>query len=371
MKYANRSLAAVRPRNLAGRAVLWSSALFLAGAAGLLTRVDAQTQDQQQQKFGETIVTADNIDYDLGKKQVIASGNVELTSGQSRLTAEKMTVQMTGARGLDWAKCEGKVYVEKKNPEDGTGMQANGQTLDYSETEQKAILQGGVVAHLLSPRLQKPAVITGARIEMDLKKQENVVLRSPDTQAKVHVEPKGEEGKKTPEPLDLTADRIEMNSVTQEYIATGNPVMAKPTSRLQAKRIRFVVENGTNDVKMAYAEKDVVFDGTGEGGSIIHTTADNGTFNRENNELVLTGMIQAQIRDPGDERPTVYQGAKFVYNTVSRRSNLIGTPQQPARVIVPGGKVASQTDEKKPGEGDAKKPAEEKKEPAAAGTEKK
>lgn len=367
MKHAFRSTSA-SSRAVSGRVALWSVALLLAGAAGWGRQADAQTSDQLQQKFGETIVTADNIDYDLGKKQVIASGNVELVSGTSRMTSEKMTVQMTPARGLDWVKCEGKVYVEKKNPEDATGMQANGQVLDYSESEQKAVLSGDVVAHLLSPRLMKPAVVTGSKVEMDLKNQKNVVFRHPNAQAKVHVEPKGQEGKKTPEPLDLTADRIEMNSVTQEYIATGKPVMAKPTSKLQAKRIRFTVENGTNDVKMAYAEQDVIFDGTGENGSIIHTTANNGTYNRDLNELVLTGMVQAQIREPGDERPTVYQGGKFVHNTASGRSNLIGTKEEPARVILPGGKL----NQVGPADVEPKKPAaEEKKTPAAAGSEKK
>lgn len=368
MKHAVRRFPA-NPRAVAGRVALWSTALALAGVAGLLPRVEAQTQDQQQQKFGETIVTADNIDYDLGKKQVVASGNVELISGESRITSEKMTVQMTPARGLDWAKCEGKVYVEKKNPQEGTGMEARGQTLDYSETNQKAVLDGDVTAHMLSPRLAKPAVITGSKVEMDLKTQQNVVFRSPAAQAKIHVEPKGEEGKKTPEPLDLTADKIEMNSVTQEYIATGKPVMQKPTSKLQARRIRFVVESNTNDVKTAYAEQDVIFDGKGENGQVIHTTANNGVYNRDNTELVLTGMVQAQIREPGDDRPTVYQGAKFIHNTVSGRSNLVGTKEEPAKVIVPGGKLG--TPGEKPAAEEKKPAAEEKKAPAASGTDKK
>ena len=165
----------------------------------------SQTAEQQQQKIGETVVTADNIDYDLGKRQVIASGNVELVSATSRLTADKMTVQMAVNRGLDWAKCEGKVFVEKKDPEKKTVTTANGQTLDYSETNQTAVLSGGVVAHIASPRLAKPAVITGARVNMDLEKDVHVVHRSEGAQAKVHVEPKGE-GKGTPEPLDLMGD---------------------------------------------------------------------------------------------------------------------------------------------------------------------
>lgn len=356
------------------RLSLLGAALVLVSAAGLAPARPsaAQTEDgQQKQKFGETVITADNIDYDLGKKQVIADGHVELVSGNSRMTSEKMTVQMTQGRELDWAKCEGKVFVEKKNPEDGTGMEARGQTLDYSETNQTAVLTGGVTAHLLSPRLSKPAVVTGSRIDMDLKASRNVVHRSPEAQAKVHVEPKGDEKNTMPEPLDLMGDQIEMNSETQEYIATGKPVMQKPTSKLQARVIRFTVEKATNDVKMAYAEKDVIFDGQGENGSILHATGDNGVFDRDSHDIVITGMIHATQKEPGDDRPTIYEGGKFTYNTESRKSRLSGPN---AKVIVPDSKTMRKPsdaekkgDEKKPGDGEKKPEAEKKPEPKKDG----
>jgi lipopolysaccharide transport protein LptA len=344
---------------LVSRALLWSAAAGLAGASlAPLPPAAAQTTDQQKQKIGETVVTADNIDYDLGKKQVIAAGNVELVTATSRLTSDKMTVQMTPARGLDWAKCEGKVFVEKKDPEKNTTTTANGQTLDYSETNQTAQLSGGVVTHVSSPRLAKPAVITGSRVDMDLAKDVHVVHKSDGAQAKVHVEPKGEEGKGTPEPLDLMGDQITMNGPTQEYIATGNPSLMKPTSKLKARVIRFTVESGSNDVKKAYAEKDVVFDGTNENGSVIHTTAENGVFDRTTNEMILTGRVLATIKDPGDERPTVYQGGKFTYNTVTRGSRLSSDGTTKASVLVPGGNGAALV----PGAG--KKPDPPKPDPA-------
>ena len=310
--------------------------LSVTAGLGLASGGRAQAQEQQQQKFGETVVTADNIDYDLGKKQVIASGNVDLVSGNSRITAEKMTVQMAANKGLDWARCEGKVVVEKKNPADNSTMTARGQSLDYLEKDQKAKLQGDVIAHLDSPRLAKPAVITGERVDMDLTTRQNVVTRSAAAQAKIHVEPKGKEGSPTPEPLDLAADRIEMNSATQEYIATGKPVLLRPTSKLQAKRLRFQVQEETNDVKVAYAEEEVIFDGQGESGSVIHSTGDNAVFTRDVNELVVTGMVLATVKDPDDEKPTVYQGSKFTYNTKTRASRLSGPG---ARVTFPGGNL--------------------------------
>jgi len=325
--------------------------------AGPLPRAAGQTADPQQQKIGETVVTAENIDYDLGKRQVIASGNVVLVSDASRMTADKMTVQMTPARDLDWAKCEGKVFIEKK-VEDGTTRTATGQTLDYSETNQTAVLSGGVKALLGSPRLLRPAEVTGSRIDMDLKANFNVVHRSPEAQAKVHVEPRGEQGKPTPEPIDLLGDKIEMKGETQEYVSSGKPSMIRPTSTLRARTIRFTVEPSTNDVKTAFAEKDVIYDARDAMGKLTHVTADHGEFHRDINELVMTGMVVASIKEPDEERPTVYQGGKFVHNTATGQSRLIGTPGMPATVITPRGKLAGKEEPKAPA--DPKKPDEKK-----------
>ena len=320
--------------------------LSVTAGLGLASGARAQTADQQQQKFGETVVTADNIDYDLGKKQVIATGSVDLVSGTSRITAEKMTVQMAANKGLEWARCDGKVTIEKKNPQDNSMLTARGRTLEYLETAQKANLQGDVIAHLDSQRLAKPAVVTGERVDMDLTTRQNIVTRSPAAQAKVHVEPKGKEGGATPEPMDLAADRIEMNSETQEYVATGKPVLLRPTSKLQAKRLRFQVQEETNDVKVAYAEEEVIFDGQGESGSVIHATGDNAVFTRDVNELVVTGMVLATVKDPDEEKPTVYQGGKFTYNTRTRASRLSGEGKGPAKVVFPGGKLPAGKPEK-------------------------
>jgi lipopolysaccharide transport protein LptA len=349
---------ALRTRWLTGVGVLSLAALL---ATAPPPRAAAQTADPQQQKIGETVVTAENIDYDLGKRQVIASGNVVLVSDASRMTADKMTVQMTPARDLDWAKCEGKVFIEKK-VEDGTTRTATGDTLDYSETNQTAVLSGGVKALLGSPRLAKPAEVTGSKIDMDLKSNFNVVHRSPTAQAKVHVDPKGEPGKPTPEPIDLVGDKIEMKGETQEYVATGQPAMIRPSSKLRARTIRFTVDPATNDVKTAYAEKDVVYDAQDAMGKLTHVTADRGEFHRDINELVMTGMVVASIKEPGEERPTVYQGGKFTHNTNTGQSRLIGTPGMPASVITPRGKFAGKDEKPEPGDKkpDPKKPDDKK-----------
>jgi lipopolysaccharide transport protein LptA len=324
--------------------------------------VGAQAQ-QQRQQIGGITVAADTLEFDLEKRQFVAKGRVDLVSGESHLTADQMTVQTTPGRQLEWAKCEGNVFIERKNPEDGTRMDARAQTLDFRELERKAFLTGGVVIHQTSPRLAKPAEITGARVEMELDTRKNVVHRGPGAQAKVRVEPKGEESpsgekKPAPEPVELLADRLEMDGKTQEYVATGKPVMVRPSSRLQARRIRFQVEEKSNDVRVAYAENDVVFDGKGQSGSVVHATGDQGVFDREANEIRLTGTVQATTKDPDDEEPIVYQGDEFTYNTQTRvsRLNKSATGREQARVTLPRGKVEPKKPEE-PGAGGAAPPA--------------
>lgn len=367
MKLSHPSAAPTGPARLVRGLSLGAAVLALTAAAGLtsLPRAEAQTEDKQAQKFGETIVTADNLDYDLGKKQVVATGHVDMVSGYSHMTSDHMTVQMTQTRELDWAHCEGNVWVQKKNPEEGTSMEATGKTLDYSETNQNSVLDGGVIAHMSSPRLSKPALVTGSRINMDMKTNINIVHRSPEAQAKVHVEPKGDDKNTMPEPLDLIGDQIQMNSDTQEYVATGKPVMQKPTSKLQAKVIRFTVEKATNDVKQAFAENDVIYDGQAENGDVVHATGDHGVFDRDPHEITLTGLVNAAQKGPMDDEPTIYQGGKWVHNTLSRKSVLTGTKEHPARVILPQSKT-----QKKP-DADATKTDGDKKPDDKKGTEKK
>jgi lipopolysaccharide transport protein LptA len=363
-EFSRRSCPVLGALGLVGLALSMQAGTRAAGAPAQPAQPDraaASTQKPVQQKFGETTVTAANIDYDLGKRLVIATGSVELISGNNRLTSDKMTVQMAANRGLQWARCDGRVYIEKKDPEGGRNITGNSDKLEYFETEQKANLQGDVTVNLASPRLAKPAVVTGSRMDINLATQENVVHRSPDAQAKVHVEPKGQEGKPAPEPVDLVGDKIEMNGRTQEYRATGKPMMVRPSSKLQAKTIRFQVEEASNEVKVAYAEEDVIFDGKGETGSTIHTTGDHAVFTRETNELVLTGNVVAHIKEPDEDEPSVYKGDKFIYNTLTRAARLIGSPTRPATVYIPPGKGPAE----KPGE-KAEKPAE-----AAGGGDKK
>ncbi len=375
-----------RNRQLRGTGV-GSLLLGIAGAGGLAAtfftappaaRAQAaqapQAQEGQQVQLGDTVINANDIEYDFASRQYIFSGKVDVVSKDSRMTADKMTVQMTPKNETQWTKCEGNVFVEKRDPAAQSKMTGRGRLLEYFDLEQRGVLHGGpsegVVVFQESPRLAKPAVITGSRVEMDNKNQINTVYRSDSAQAKVHIEPKGEEGKPNPEPADLIGDQIVQNNANQEYVATGKPLFVRPSSKIQAKKIRFTVEPKSNEINVAYAEENVIVDGKNENGSIIHATGDKGVFNRETNMTNMTGSVYATVLDPGQEKPQVFQGDSFLYNNKTGYRKLSGASNgKPASVLLP-------QQEKKPGEtktGDPKpgdpKPGGAK--PAGGGTEKK
>jgi lipopolysaccharide export system protein LptA len=108
-----------------------------------------------------------------------------------------------------------------------------------------------------------------------------------------------------------------MNGVSQEYVATGSPLIKRPTSTMRAKRLRFQVEDDTKDVKLAYADDDVVYDGKNEKGGTVHVTGDKGVYNRELAELVVTGNARAKMRKPTEEQPTELESDTFIYNMKS------------------------------------------------------
>jgi lipopolysaccharide transport protein LptA len=353
----------IRSRLQSRRAVACWALTALLGVGWLgVTRASAQNQaDAQKVQLGDTVITADQLDYDLEKKQYIFTGKelVELISGNSRMTARKMWVQMTPDNELSTARCEGEVRIEKKDPEAGTMMTASAKLLEYFEKEQRATLTGSVVLNQESPKLAKPMVVTGQRVEMDLAGKKNVVHRGPDAQAKAHVQPKGTDGMPA-EPVDLVADRIDVNSETQEYVATGKPVMVRPSTRLEARKLRFQVDPKVNDVTVAYAEGDVVFDSKNEKGNTIHATADNGTYNKELNELKLIGKVRAATKEPTAPKPTIYECDNFFYNTATGYQRMSGNvkvvlPEKPKPAAEDGDKSAADGDKAAPAKNETKK----------------
>lgn len=328
-----------------GRLALTSLAMTVGVLPALLSAARVQAQGGGRSTIPGirgTQITGDDLEFDFGSKQYILTGDVKLRSGEKALDAQKMTVQLTATRELEWAKCEGGVYLEQKNTADGTQMTGKGRTLEYYEKKQLAYLKGGILVTQSSPRLLKPAEITGDHVDLNLQTKVNVVYGGGGKQAKVHAEPKGNPqaggaGKKSesPEPVDLLGDQITMNSETQEYVSNGSPRMQRPTSDLRAKTIRFQIDQETNEVKTAYADDNVIFDGKSTQGSVIHATGDKGVFTQATNEVTLDGQVHATIKDPDQDEPSVYQGQRFVYNTVTGNYRLKGNPGGPATVVLP------------------------------------
>lgn len=284
----------------------------------------AQQQPQLKQQVGDIEIAAAEITFDGEKYQYQLTGNVDVKSKDTHLTSDVMTLQLTSKKELVSAKCTGKVFIEKKSPEKDSQVTARSQELDYHELEQTAALKGSVRVEQTSPRLAKPAVILGEKVDLDLKADKNVVLRGPNAQAKVHVEPKGDPGKPTPEPVDLTADRIEMNSRTQQYVATGKPAMTRPSSKLQAKRIRFELDEKGSEVKVAYADEDVIIDDKNESGTVLHATANQGVYRKPENLVTLDGTVAATVTRAGEEQPSVYTAEHFEYNLKNGGHSLKG-----------------------------------------------
>jgi len=175
------SIKAMRP----GSAAVWAALL----GAGLCTFSQARGVAQgakeapaQQVQVGDTIITSERLDYDLEKKQYTFSGGkkVDLTSKTTHMTSDKMTVEMDDQNALKWSRCEGHVFVERKNEDDGTVVKGWGDVMEYFATDNKAFLEGHVTVHQDSARLAKPAVITRRLVDFDMKTKENVVVRTPE-----------------------------------------------------------------------------------------------------------------------------------------------------------------------------------------------
>ncbi len=333
--------------------LVWAPLLAL----GLLAQprpVPAQVAGATQRvQLGETVILSDDLEYDLAARQYILTGHCEVLTRDSRLTADKMTVQMNAANEAEKSVSEGKVSLERRDLEAGTKMTGKGNYLEYYHIDQKGFLRGseaeGVVMTQESPRLARPAVITGLRVDFDQKTKVNVVQRSASAQARAHVEPKGTEGKTPPEPADLIADKITQNAGTQEYVAVGSPKMVRPSSTLSAKTIRFTVEQKNNEINTALAEEKVVYDGKSDNGSVVHATGNKGTFDRETNLLTMEGDAYATVLDPGQEKPQVYQGTTFLYNNKTGYRRLKqGTVSVPTPPKKPAGEMPPP--EKKPAE---------------------
>jgi lipopolysaccharide transport protein LptA len=306
----------------------------------------------------DTIIDADKQDFDQVARRWTLVGNVSVQSPKAHMTADRMVVQFTEQNEILWAKATGNVKLQSKG-EEGRRMTGTGEEGEYFEQEQKANLVGNVVLHFVSPSLEEPATITGARADVDLKTQQAVVSRAPREQVRTIVRPKnraggstapmrengnppaqqappgGSSGSAPSEPIELTSDRVEADGRANSYVATGNPVMVQGTRRIAAEKLWFNVDPDTSDLREARAVNDVVFDGIAEDGGRLHATGDTGVFDGTTGVLTVTSNPGSQVlalQTPKDgDKPYQLSGQMFVYDTRTKAHSVQGR----ARVVLP------------------------------------
>ncbi len=288
--------------------------------------VDQRARYELPGQEGLTVIEADSIQFESSTARYVAKGRVEVTSPRGHLLADAATLQTTPKQEIDWVKVTGNVRLRQKR-ENGVIMSATGAEGEYRELAQTANLTGGVTLRYEGANLNQPAVMTGARADMNLKAETSVVTRAQSAPVKVVVTPKpkppaaGQPAPATPEPVELYADRIESDAKANTYIATGSPYMIRGTSRMSAEKLSMVIDPQTNDLKQANAEKNVTFDGMDADGAKLHATGDHAVYEAATTTLTVTGRITG-TKTPKEGAPHKLFGRRFVYNTQSREWSL-------------------------------------------------
>lgn len=299
-----------------GRSLRSALALVVAVPLGLLAPAPAYAQAADTSALGPVEFRADLWEYDDAKRYLVATGNVFLDNGAGmKLNADKITAQMQEDMSVEWARAEGHVRLVRAATEKQNSLVMTGAKCFYNEKKQTANLEGGARVEIGSPRLAKPAVLTGSRVDANLTDDVYVVHKTASAPAKIHLEPKGAEGQPAPDPVDLTAAKITLNNDTMSVLANGNPLLLSKQERLKGDVIQFTVDKKTNDVAVARADGNVIYDGVDEKGQRVHSTSDHAVFNRVDHLLTLTGSVVWEQYAPGSDKPKVYRGPEMRYKT--------------------------------------------------------
>jgi lipopolysaccharide transport protein LptA len=273
-------------------------------------------------------VLADVIEFDPVAGAWIFTGDVEAVSSQRRLTADKMVVKRSQQNEVNSIHATGHVSVEEKGQTGGAGSSQGSQQVtmtgtsdsgDYDEQSQKMALIGNVVLHYTSASLAEPALITGARADMDMKADQAVIVRSPQHQVKAVLKPKGKppvEGQPAtpPEAVELHADRMTRDGKTDTVIATGDPVMIRAKQRVTGDRISFIMDREKNDLKEARVEGHAVFDGDDEKQGHMHMTSDRAVLNQATDEFSFIGNVKGSQKTPDNQVRTLDGCERLDYN---------------------------------------------------------
>ena len=287
----------------------------LAVAMPLALVAAAPAQAQAAPPAGDVQYKADDIVLDDEKGLLKATGHVWLDNGAGlQLRADALTLQLQEDNSVDWARVTGNVRLERGKPGAPDYLLVTGARAYYQEAKRQAELEGNVRALISSERLARPAMMSGARIELALDEEVYIVRGGSGAPARIEVQPLGKAGKPKPGAAVLAGTTITLNHQSMSAVATGKPSLIQDDWRLTGDTIRFQVDEKTHEIRQAQITGNVVCDGKDKRGSRVHATSQNAVFDGETRLLTLTGKVELQRTAPGADQPSLYRGTGVTYN---------------------------------------------------------
>ena len=313
---------------------------MMALAALPMPAVHAAERSSIKLPSGDT-VTADDILSDPDRS-VHATGKVVLTSARGNLWADRVDVTPAPPKpaaaparsAVQEARATGHVRITSQ-PKPDEKMEATGTAGTYWPGTQKATLTGGVTVTMASPQLREPAVLTGAKADMDLAKRTVEVTRTEAAQVALRLHPKADAsstGAAAAAPINLDADRIHMDNAANRVTATGSPVMSSDQGTVHAETIWFDIDPKAHDVKTVHAENAVRIDSQDPQRGVFHATADAAVMNRDSDAIVLTGHVQGTNTRPDEPEPSQFRTEELTYDHKTGAIHMRALGEQPAQV---------------------------------------
>jgi lipopolysaccharide transport protein LptA len=317
---------------------------FTSGVAALavlpMLPADAAQRNRVTLSSGVTLEATQHISGDP-TTGVHAVGDVVLKSSQGVLWADRIDAAPaaqkspsgTSRSAVREATATGHVRLISQ-PKPDEKMEATGAAGTYWPADQKAILTGGVTVTMASPQLQEPAVLTGARADMDLAKRSATVVRTQAQPVMLKLQPKADTSSGTAAatgPLRLEADRVVLEHAVSRVMATGSPVLTADQGTVHADKIWFDIDPKARDVQTVHAVGAVRIDSQDPQRGTFHGTSREAVMNRVENTVVLIGDVHGTQIQPGNE-PNQFEGEKLTYNLKTGAYDLNSSNETRAQV---------------------------------------
>jgi lipopolysaccharide export system protein LptA len=281
---------------------------------------------------GKVRVFADSFAVDPDGS-VHATGDVDLRAPQGTLRADRIDVSPQEGQAprsaVRVARATGNVRITSQAQPDQR-LDARGDAGIYWPGAQKAELTGGVTVTMASPQLKEPAVLTGARAELDLARRTAEVTRTPAAPVSLRLQPKQGVGSL----VRLDADRVRLESAANRVTATGSPVLSSEQGTVRAQKIWFAIDPKANDIQSVNAEGAVRVDAKDPKQGQFQATSREAVLRRADNTVVLTGNVEGSLRRPDEPEPQTFRGGELTYNLSTGAFRLGAAAEQPARVTV-------------------------------------